>query len=104
MHLTLDPAVIKGHKQKSLVRVHYADSLTALPLGWALVDISEHGSSSWSTGYRLSMEKDEKELEYFLKVRQVSTDWVGYALTLSRLGTVQRMLKWRSASMRVKRL
>lgn len=51
MNINLDPAVVK-----------------ALPLGWTVVDVSEHGSSSWSNGFKLSLEKDNEEKEYFLKV------------------------------------
>jgi protein-ribulosamine 3-kinase len=40
----------------------------ALPLGWNVVDVTQHGSSSWSTGYKLILEKDDEETEYFLKV------------------------------------
>ncbi|OAL43082.1 hypothetical protein IQ07DRAFT_650360 [Pyrenochaeta sp. DS3sAY3a] len=51
MMFNLDPAVLK-----------------ALPSGWTLEEVTEHGSSSWSSGYRLSLTRGDKEKEFFLKV------------------------------------
>ncbi|KAF1851891.1 uncharacterized protein K460DRAFT_270343 [Cucurbitaria berberidis CBS 394.84] len=45
-----------------------AYSFVALPSGCTIVDISQHGSSSWSTGYKLEVEVDGEEREFFLKV------------------------------------
>jgi protein-ribulosamine 3-kinase len=33
-----------------------------------MVDMTQHGSSSWSTGYKFRLKKDDDEEEYFLKV------------------------------------
>jgi hypothetical protein len=44
----------------------------ALPPRWTDMDITQHGSSSWSTGYKLKVEKDKEEKEYFLKVCKLS--------------------------------
>ncbi|KAI4658989.1 uncharacterized protein J4E78_005412 [Alternaria triticimaculans] len=50
MDFSLDPAVLK-----------------ALPSDWNIEEVSQHGSSSWSTGYKLSLEKDGEEKEFFFK-------------------------------------
>lgn len=50
----------------------FTDTTPALPPGWTLEEVMEHGSSSWSTGYKLSLTRGDKEKEYFLKVRSHS--------------------------------
>jgi len=40
-----------------------------LPPGSEVVDVHEHGTASWSSGYKVDVEVDGEEKEYFLKVR-----------------------------------
>ncbi|KAI1109209.1 Fructosamine kinase-domain-containing protein [Nemania sp. NC0429] len=51
MDETLDPAI-----------------LAALPNGCEVVSVSPHGKGSWSSGYKIDIDADGEEHEYFLKV------------------------------------
>jgi len=68
MDVSLDPTVLKGHVQSQSLGCLDANTFIALPSDWNIEEISQHGSSSWSTGYKLSLEKDGEEKEFFLKV------------------------------------
>ncbi|KEY71832.1 hypothetical protein S7711_10062 [Stachybotrys chartarum IBT 7711] len=42
--------------------------IAALPAGGQIIEVAEHGTSSWSSGHRILVELDGEEKEYFLKV------------------------------------
>jgi hypothetical protein len=42
----------------------------ALPSGCEILAVAEHGTSSWSRGYKIETQVDGENQDYFLKVRK----------------------------------
>lgn len=45
-----------------------------LPAGCEIIAVNPHGKGSWSAGYKVEIESDGEELEYFLKVLLILQD------------------------------
>lgn len=65
----LDPAVMTGELDSHQPCVR-ADPLQALPSDCKIIAVTEHGTASWSSGYKIEVEVNGEEKDFFLKVRK----------------------------------
>jgi hypothetical protein len=81
-----------------------ADTSIALPSEWVIEEVNQHGSSSWSTGYKLCLEKDGEEKEYFLKVCDLRCSHTRRELLITdRLAIGPNTRRWPLANTRVRK-